>query len=207
MPGSLQVKLLRVIQERKIRPVGENAFQDIDVRLVAATHRDLRSEIKEGRFREDLFYRLSVIPILIPPLRERKEDIQILADHFVRKYSAANGSPVTGLTRAAMAKLINLSWEGNVRELENVIERAVTLCSAPVLDVQDIVTHGTNKQKTEFFEGVADEVLPLREVEKRYIEIILQRTNGEKKEAAALLGIDRKTLYRKECEYGLKRET
>lgn len=123
MDASMQAKLLRVIQERKIRPVGDTVDKPIDVRVIAATHKDLKAAIKDGRFREDLYYRLSVIPIVIPPLRHRPEDIPLLAEFFLEKYAAANGSPVTGFAPEAMRLLMQMSWEGNVRELENVVDR------------------------------------------------------------------------------------
>ncbi|NUM88832.1 MAG: sigma-54-dependent Fis family transcriptional regulator, partial [Bdellovibrionales bacterium] len=138
MSPQLQAKLLRVLQERKIRPVGDNNMIDVDVRIIAATHKDLKAAIREGRFREDLFYRLSVIPIAIPALRDRVEDIPLLAEHFLAKYSAANGSRVCGFTKAAMAKLMKLRWEGNVRELENLVERAVVLTQGEWIEEGDI---------------------------------------------------------------------
>src|SRR6185312_14898773 len=140
MNVSLQSKLLRVIQERKVRAVGENMDREVNVRIVAATHKDLKAAIRDARFREDLYYRLSVIPIVIPPLRERKEDVSILAEHFLRKYAATNNASVKGFTKRAMAKLMGLRWEGNVRELENVVERAVVLCTGNLIDEADIPT-------------------------------------------------------------------
>lgn len=199
---SLQAKLLRVIQEKKVRAVGENVARDVDVRLIAATHKDLRKAIKEGRFREDLFYRLSVIPIALPALRERKEDIPLLANHFLRKYSAANGARVAGLTKKAMAKLISLKWEGNVRELENVIERAVVLSQGPYIDEADIPT-GAAASAEEFFSGATQDLPTVDQLEKRYIQLVLEKSGGKKDKAAQILGMNRRTLYRKEREYGL----
>ena len=197
MPGALQVKLLRVIQERKIKPVGENTYREIDVRIMAATHKDLRAEVRSGRFREDLYYRLNVIPITIPPLRERSEDIPLLADHFLRKCAAAHGSHVMGFTPAAIKLMIGLPWEGNVRELENVIERAVTLCDRTLIDHDDISPPCDGVDSGVFLTELSISPVSLREVERRYIQLILEKTGGEKKEAARILGIDRKTLYRK----------
>lgn len=202
MNTSLQAKLLRVIQERKVRPVGENVMKDIDVRIIAATHKDLKSAIKQGIFREDLYYRLSVIPIVIPPLRHRKEDIPLLAEHFLRKYSAANGSQATGFTKSAIHKLVNAKWEGNVRELENVIERAVVLCSGQWIDEKDIPSSDV-ASADQFFGSSTSDFPTVEELEKRYIQLVLEKTAGRKDKAAQILGINRRTLYRKEREYGL----
>lgn len=138
MDISLQAKLLRVLQERKIKRIGENQMRPVNVRIIAATHRDLKAAVATLKFREDLFYRLCVIPISIPPLRERKEDVPPLALHFLERFRAQNNSPVQGFTKAAMERLIELPWRGNVRELENVIERAVVLCESFKIDVTDL---------------------------------------------------------------------
>jgi DNA-binding NtrC family response regulator len=199
---TLQAKLLRVIQEKKVRAVGENIARDVDVRLLAATHKDLKAAMKEGRFREDLYYRLSVIPIVIPPLRERKEDIPLLADYFLKKYSAANGAKIAGFTKKASAKLMSLRWEGNVRELENVIERAVVLSPGPYIDDTDIPS-GAEQSAEEFFAGASTDFPTVEQLEKRYIQLILEKTGGRKDKAAQILGMNRRTLYRKEREYGL----
>lgn len=202
MDSALQAKLLRVIQERKIKAVGENTYRNIDVRIIAATHKDLKAAIKEGLFREDLYYRLSVIPIVIPPLRHRPEDIPLLAEHFLRKYSAANGSRVTGFTKAAMNKLMGLRWEGNVRELENVIERAVVLCQGDLIDADDIPASDAANSES-FFGSATTDFPTVENLEKRYIKLVLEKTGGRKDKAAQILGINRRTLYRKEREYGL----
>lgn len=202
MNPALQAKLLRVIQERKIRPVGENSMRDIDVRIVAATHKDLKSAIKQGLFREDLYYRLSVIPIVIPPLRHRKEDIPILAEHFLRKYAAANNSKVTGFTKGAINKLVSSKWEGNVRELENVIERAVVLCSSALIDENSLPSTDI-ATADQFFSNAVSDFPTIDTLEKRYIELVMEKTGGRKDKAAQILGINRRTLYRKEREYGL----
>lgn len=202
MSPPLQAKLLRVIQERKIRPVGDNTSYDVDVRIIAATHKDLKAAIREGRFREDLYYRLSVIPVAIPPLRERTEDIPLLAEHFLRKYAAANGQgKIEGFTKAAMAKLMTLRWEGNVRELENIVERAIVLCPSNFIDVGDIPD--PESASPEALVGqVSGDFPSLAELEKRYIKLVLQKSSGRKDKAAEMLGINRRTLYRKEREYG-----
>jgi DNA-binding NtrC family response regulator len=201
MSPQLQGKLLRVLQERKIRPVGDNHMIDVDVRIIAATHKDLKTMIRDGRFRDDLFYRLSVIPIEIPALRDRQEDIPLLADFFLNKYTAANGSKVHGFTKAAMAKLVKLRWEGNVRELENLIERAVVLSQSDWIDEQDIPDVEANTPD-QFFRTATTDFPTLAQLEERYIRLVLDRMNGKKERAAQILGINRRTLYRKEREYG-----
>ncbi len=198
----LQSKLLRVIQERRVRAVGENTDRPVDVRIIAATHKDLKAAIKDGRFREDLYYRLSVIPIPIPPLRNRKEDIPPLAEHFLQKYSATNAANVKGFTKRAMAKLMGLRWEGNVRELENVIERAVVLCAGTLIDEADLPMSSTEDADTFFSNAIAD-FPTVGQLEERYIKVILEKTAGRKDKAAQILGMNRRTLYRKERELGL----
>lgn len=198
----LQSKLLRVIQERKIRAVGENIDKVIDVRIIAATHKDLKAAIKDGRFREDLYYRLSVIPLVIPPLRSRQEDIPLLAEHFLKKYAATNNAGVKGFTKRAMAKLSSLRWEGNVRELENVIERAVVLCGGSLIDENDIPSSEA-KDVESFFTSSTQDFPTISQLEARYISAVLDKTGGRKDKAAQILGINRRTLYRKERDYGL----
>jgi len=201
---NLQAKLLRVIQERKIKPVGDNSFHDIDVRIIAATHKNLKTAIKSNEFREDLFYRLSVIPVDIPPLRARAEDIPLLAEHFLKKYSATHNVKVRAFTKAALNKLVGQTWPGNVRELENTVERAVILCESDFVDAHLIrsIEGDVEKSSTELFEQQYGEDLTLKEIEKRYIQFVLSKTEGVKEKAARILGIDRKTLYRKEKDYG-----
>ena len=201
MNVQLQAKLLRVIQERKLRAVGDNQVRDIDVRIVTATHKDMKAAMKEGRFREDLFYRLSVIPIAIPPLRERTEDIPILAEHFLKKYVAANNVRITGFTKAAMARLMGMRWEGNVRELENLIERAVVLSPGPLIQENDFPEEVT-PEKVDHLRNSTEDFPALEQLEKRYIRAVLEKTGGRKDQAAQILGISRRTLYRKEREYG-----
>jgi len=202
MNPQLQSKLLRVIQERKVRAVGDNVDKPIDVRVIAATHKDLKMAIKEGRFREDLFYRLSVIPIVIPPLRGRRDDVPLLAEHFLKKYSAMNNSQVKGFTKRAMAKLMELKWEGNVRELENVVERAVVLSTSTLIDEADIPTPETQNAES-FFSSATGDFPTVAQLEERYIRVILEKTAGRKDKAAQILGVNRRTLYRKEREMGL----
>ncbi len=203
MELSLQAKLLRVLQEKKIRAVGENFDRDIDVRIIAASHKDLKKAIKNGSFREDLYYRLAVIPILIPPLRHRREDIPLLANHFLKKYARLNSSQVQSISSDAMAALMTMPWEGNVRELENLIERVVVLCRGREITSADL-PHGSKSDAEGFFEGeLAGGTFPtLEDLERRYMKLVLDKTGGRKEKAAQILGINRRTLYRKERDYG-----
>lgn len=205
MDISLQSKLLRVLQERAIKPVGSNQNRKIDVRVIAATHKDLRKAINDATFREDLFYRLAVIPIVVPPLRHRIEDIPLLAHHFLRKYSAMNHGKVTGFTQGALQKLMGLAWPGNVRELENLVERLVVLSLSALIDAKDIPDIEEVTSENFFGKAVSDSP-SLENLEKRYIQLILDKTGGKKEKAALILGINRRTLYRKLCDYGLARE-
>jgi DNA-binding NtrC family response regulator len=202
MPIHLQAKLLRVLQEREIRPVGENKSRPIDVRVVAATHKDLRSRVVEGKFREDLYYRLCVVPIQIPPLRDRREDIALFAEYFLKKYCSLNELPEKKFSQAALAKLIHEKWPGNVRELENTIERTVVLSDQKMIDANDIQIEG----RIEFQQNaqVLFSKLPtLSELERDYVQYVLSQTECSKEKAAHILGINRKTLYRKEHEHGI----
>lgn len=201
MDIALQAKLLRVIQERTIRPLGSTQSKAIDVRIIAATHKDLKKAIANGTFREDLFYRLAVIPVVMPALRHRVEDIPLLAQHFLNKYSLLNGGRVHGYTPEALQKLMALSWPGNVRELENLIERLVVLSKNPVIQAADIPV-GEEKSFENFFGQNVANMPSLEELEKRYIGLVLEKTGSRKEKAAAILGINRRTLYRKEREYG-----
>lgn len=201
MDMALQAKLLRVIQERKVRAVGDTQFKDIDVRIIAATHKDLKKAIQNGSFREDLFYRLAVIPIVVPPLRHRQEDIPLLAQYFLNKYAQMNNKKVTGFSFEALQKLIHMPWQGNVRELENLIERVVVLTPHSIIQSNDIPT--SEDQSFENFYGQNSHSLPtLEDLEKRYIQLVMEKTGGRKEKASQILGINRRTLYRKEKEYG-----
>lgn len=199
---TLQAKLLRVLQERKIKPVGDTQMKDIDVRIITATHKDLKKAIVEKNFREDLYYRLSVIPIVVPPLRHRQEDIPLLAQHFLNKYAVLNNKLVTGFSFETIQKLLTMPWSGNVRELENLIERLVVLTQNSVIQANEIPS--ADDKSHESFYGQATEDSPtLEQLEKRYIQMILSKTADKKEKAAQILGINRRTLYRKEKEYGL----
>ncbi len=198
---ALQAKLLRVIQERKIKAVGDTQMKDIDVRIITATHKDLKKAIIEKNFREDLYYRLSVIPIVVPPLRHRQDDIPLLAQHFLNKYSVINNKLVTGFGFDTIEKLIAMPWPGNVRELENLIERLVVLTPNSVIQADEIPL--ADDKTFESFYGQSTEDSPtLEELEKRYIRLILNKTADKKEKAAQILGINRRTLYRKEKEFG-----
>jgi DNA-binding NtrC family response regulator len=195
----LQGKLLRVLQDGEVRPVGGTQSTKVDVRIIAATNRELGDEIDAGRFREDLYYRLNVIPLHIPPLRERPDDIPALVGHFLRRH--APDGPRT-VSDKAMAWLQAQTWRGNGRELENAIERALVLAEGPQLEIGDLRAYDArvlpDVDPTEQLLGsAAASSLSLRDLEERYIDEILQRTGGNKVQAAAILGIDRKTLYRR----------
>jgi DNA-binding NtrC family response regulator len=196
---ALQGKLLRVLQDREIRPVGGTHSIKVDVRIIAATNKDLEKEMAEGRFREDLFYRLNVIPIHIPPLRERPEDVPLLVDAFVRKHDPARRRRVSA---EALNCLLAQPWKGNARELENALERAMALTDAEEIGPDDLPLPGERSRggapsPEAFLRSAAQRGLSLRDVEDLYIEEILGRTGGNKVRAAKLLGIDRKTLYRR----------
>lgn len=215
MSLSAQVKLLRVLQDGELSPVGGNQVIKTDVRVIAATNTDLEQEIEQGRFRRDLFYRLSVFPIRLPALRERRTDIHPLVIHFIEHYKQKTGRFISGITRRALDALINYDWLGNVRELENAIERAVIIASGRAIDLEDLpeavarcasphLLHQTKQAKR--LESVGDEdVIKLEidvpatmdEIEREAIEATLRYTSGDKSRAARTLGIGRKTLYRK----------
>ncbi len=197
MPLGPQAKLLRFLDSGEFRRVGSNKTLKVDVRLVAATNKQLLELVKKGGFREDLYYRLNVINITVPPLRERPEDIPGLAAHFLRKYGRKMSKHIEGFTSEAMEKLINYSWPGNVRELENVVERAVILCDAERIGVQDLSITSMPPMK----EPGANP--SLEEMEKDYILRVLKEANGNQSKASQILGIDRKTLYLKLKKYGI----
>lgn len=199
----LQAKLLRVLQERKIKRIGENQTRDISARIICATHRNLKKEVEAGRFREDLYFRLNVIPIYMPPLRERKEDILPLSEYFLKKFSIMNNVALKGFTKASIQKLESLQWQGNVRELENAIERAVVLTTSELIEPEDLPSveahHSETKKESAPDSSVfsIDSLMTLEDVSKKYIEFIFKRNNFAKEQTAKELNIDRKTLYRK----------
>jgi two-component system response regulator HydG len=199
MPLSLQPKLLRALETRTVRPLGRAEETSFDVRLLAATNRDLKSAVEEGQFREDLLYRINVIELKTPPLRERGQDILLLAQHFVGQFAKKTGKDVSGFTEPVAGKLLYYSWPGNVRELRNVMERAVALTRHDKIIVEDLPDPICNYQgKTFDLTGAgADMLFSLDEVEQRYIRHVLDKTKDNKTLAARILGIDRKTMYRK----------
>jgi len=198
LPIDLQAKLLRAIQEKEVKPVGSTDRIPISIRVIAATNCDLEAAVRQGTFRQDLFFRLNVVQIKIPPLRERKADIPLLVNHFLEKFNEREKSDRT-ISGDAMAHLVAYEWPGNVRELENAIERAVALGSGPILQSADLPTnlqHGTADQL-----AVKDD-FRLEELERHTIFRALQEAAGDKVAAARLLGIGKTTLYRKLKEYG-----
>jgi DNA-binding NtrC family response regulator len=204
MPLGLQPKLLRALQERTVRPVGGAAEIPIDARFITATNRDLESAIEERRFREDLFFRVNVIHVELPPLRARVGDILPLAQHFLRELAGRAGKSVTGISPAAAAKLVAYTWPGNVRELQNCVERAVALTRYEQIVVDDLPERVQSHQSSRLVLGGDDpsELLPMEEVEKRYVLRVLEACAGNKTAAARVLGFERKTLYRKLERYG-----
>jgi DNA-binding NtrC family response regulator len=203
VPASTQVKLLRVLQERELERLGSNKTRRIDVRVLAATNQDLRAALEQGTFREDLFYRLNVVPMNIPPLRERKEDIPLLAEHFVKKLARDSGSLVESISDAAMKKLLSYHWPGNVRELENIIERSLVLCSGTRLDAADIKLDLAPRSRTPVAEGFLPEGMTLDEYEQALIREALHRADGNKSHAARLLGLTRNALRYRLSQMGL----
>ncbi len=211
----LQAKLLRVIQERKVKRIGENQERTLNVRIISATHRDLKAEVAKHRFREDLYFRLHVIPLNLPPLRERSEDIVPLAEFFMRKYVSLNDSPARGFSRDAISWMLKHPWKGNVRELENTVERAVILAQGPQVELGDLteLTEGTSEVAGTEFTTSAQQISsgpvkpPITEalgqswtlemVTKKYIMDVLKKNHGQKDKTAKELAMDRKTLYRK----------
>ncbi len=200
MPLSMQVKLLHVLQERRILRVGGVRPIDLDIRIIAATNRDLKHEVTLGNFREDLFYRLNVVSITLPALRERSKDIPLLVDHFLEKYSRAFRKKIRGIEPQALNILMTYSFPGNIRELENIIERAVALADSDQICQHDLPR---DIQNLEFNTVEGEGLLPLAEFEKRYIAKVLERTGYNKGMAAKLLDIPRTTLWRKLKEYKL----
>ncbi len=199
MPAGMQAKLLRALQERTVRPVGGDQEQSFDARIIAATNRDLETEVEEKRFREDLFYRINVVRVHVPPLRARGSDILLLAQHFLERYAAQSRRPVVGMSSPAADKLLSYPWPGNVRELQNCIERAVALAQFDQIGIDDlpekIRDHKTARISIE--SNDPSELLPMDEVERRYILKVLEAVGGNKTLAAQVLGFDRRTLYRK----------
>ncbi|NWF91533.1 MAG: sigma-54-dependent Fis family transcriptional regulator [Syntrophaceae bacterium] len=190
----MQTKLLRFLQEHEIKPVGGMESVKVDVRVIAATNQPLEPHVKNGRFREDLYDRLNVVSITLPPLRERQEDIPLLASHFLQRFSEENKKNISHISPEALEVLLRYSWPGNVRELEHTIERAVVLTTHPIILPEDLPTKMVEEAK-KADTLPPEKLLPLKEMEKRYVLKVLQETGGNKKKAAEILGITRATLY------------
>ena len=204
LPIAMQPKLLRALQERKVRPVGDSNEVSFDARVIVATNRNLETEIAEGRFREDLFYRVNVVTLALPPLRERGADILALALNFLERFSANANKGEISFARAVTDRLTEYDWPGNVRELENCIEHAVALASKPVIELADLperlVSYRAEAVRVDAEE--TGEIIPMDELERRYLLRVLKLGNGNKSRAAKLLGLDRRTLYRKLERWG-----
>ncbi len=194
VPAAIQVKLLRVLQDREFERLGSTKTQKVDVRLIAATNRDLRAALEEGTFREDLDYRLNVVAIDIPPLREHREDIPALAEYFLEKSARESGKAVQGLTPQAMKLLMDFRWPGNVRELQNVLERAVTLSSGTMLDIADIHVDAPRRRASTESSATLPDGMTLEQWEDEFIREALRRANGNKSQAARALGLSRNAL-------------
>ena len=206
LPFQLQVKLLRVLQDGEIRRIGESRAIKIDVRIIAASIKDLDKEVREGKFRDDLFYRLNVLPMKIPPLRDRKEDVPLLVEHFINKYSRELGKPIEGIIPEALNSLLNYSWNGNVRELENVIERAIVLTESNHIQAENLPVEIQNPKEESRFSLLNDE-LSIKKAS-RYLEVdlikkALIKTKGNHTHAAKLLEISHRALLYKIKEYGI----
>ena len=204
VPGPIQVKLLRILQEREFERLGSNVTRHTDVRIIAATNQDLRAALEQGTFREDLYYRLNVVPLNIPPLRERKQDIPFLANHFIRKLAADSGSAVESITDAAMERLMAYHWPGNVRELENVIERSLVLCRGSQLDAGDVLLESAPRPRSQNGQHFLPEGLTLDQYEQELIREALRRADGNKSHAARLLGLTRNALRYRLTQMGLE---
>ncbi|MFH1016893.1 MAG: sigma-54 dependent transcriptional regulator [Pseudomonadota bacterium] len=205
LPMELQPKLLRALQERKVRPVGSDREVPFDVQIIASTNRDLEQEVEEGRFRKDLFFRIHVVSIFVPPLRMRGNDILLLAQHFLGQFAAKSKRPVDGISTPAAEKLLAYDWPGNVRELQNCIERAVALTSFQSIVVGDLPEAVSEPKHSASALRTSDpgEILPIQEMERRHILNVMERLGGNRTVAAKALGLDRKTLYRKLKAFGI----
>jgi len=199
LPPALQPKLLRALQERRVRPVGGDAEIPFDARLVVATNRDLETAVEEHRFREDLYFRINVIQIELPPLRARGNDVLVLAQHFLRQHAARAGKAVSGISSAAAERLLAYSWPGNVRELQNCVERAVALTRFEQIVVEDLPERIRAYRGSQIIIASDDPaaLVSMEEVERRYILRVVDAVGGNRGQAARILGLDRKTLYRK----------
>ncbi len=208
MPLALQAKLLRALQDGSVRPVGQDTEVHVDVRIIAATHRDLKQKVTEGSFREDFYYRLETFAINIPPLREREDDLELLAQQFVRQHAVAQGRQIKGFNDEALALICRYPFPGNVRELQNVVERAVAFCQDGFIEPKHLPTRLLDAPPAVAIESADSPSLTeqrlldgnrlptLDELQRRYVQLVLDEVDGNKRRAAALLGIGRRTLYR-----------
>jgi DNA-binding NtrC family response regulator len=203
MPPEMQPKLLRALQERRVRPIGASKEKEFDARIIAASNRDMDAEVEEGRFREDLYYRINVVGIKVPPLRARGHDILLLAQHFVDRIGRRMGKDVRRLTAEAARKLLDYDWPGNVRELENCVERAVTLARYDEITLDDLPERIRDYRSSRVVVDTHDpsELITLEELERRYVDRVLSAVGQNKTQAAKILGVDRRTLYRKLARY------
>jgi transcriptional regulator with GAF, ATPase, and Fis domain len=201
-PG-LQARLLRALQEHEIVPVGSEAPVKVDVRVVAATHRDLPELVRQGRFREDLYYRLDVVTLKLPPLRERRQDIPLLIDHFLRTLSARHGRGPVAVDPEAQRRLLGYDWPGNIRELQNVLERAVLLAEQGVIGPEHLATSVRQSTALPETSGPAPSLRLLEEVEREHVIRVLAATGGNREESSRILGISRRTLTRMIQRWGL----
>jgi two-component system response regulator HydG len=204
MALALQPKLLRALQERRVRPVGAEAEVPIDVRLVTATNRDLEEMVEDKRFREDLYYRINVVHVPLPPLRARGGDVLLLAQHLLRHYAAALDKRVVGISTAAAERMLTYEWPGNVRELGNCVERAVALAGFEEIQVDDLPDKIRTARRAAPLAGTdLTELLTLEEIERRHVLRVLEACDGNRTDAAKILDLDRKTLYRKLLRWGV----
>ncbi len=207
MPASMQVKLLRVLQEKTLMRVGATSEIPVDIRVLAATNKDLKGEVERGAFRQDLYYRINVVTLQVPPLVERQDDIPLLCQHFLRKYAEAQGKAVDKIAPEVMLALQNYEFPGNIRELENIMERAVTLCAGGVIEMQHLPLDFQQPHMFQVQRHQKREFHTLEENEKEYISWVVKQVNGNKTKAAEILGIDRVSLWRKLKRYDLNGES
>ncbi len=199
---NIQANLLRVIQEREVTRIGSSTPIKVDVRILAATNENLADAVREGNFREDLFYRLNVVPVHLPPLRERKKDIPLLVEHFLHKYNKRAKRNIISISTQVLQALMEYDWPGNIRELENTIERAVVLSTSEKIKIEDLVYHGI-RGRSDLWNSLGDKIKTLEEIEKEYIKSVLQNHKGKRSTIAEALGIDRKTLWTKIKKHNL----
>jgi len=207
MAPSIQAKVLRAVEDREIRPLGETKGHKVDVRIISTSKEDLRSLVKQGSFREDLYFRINVIEIKLPPLRERREDIPPLINFFIGKYNGRLSRRISGISPSATKALMEYPWPGNVRELENAIEHAVSLSRSDVITGDDLPSFlGESDDTGDLLARATEKRYTVADLERDYIMAVLQQTGGNKSRAAQILGMDRKTLYRKLQEYQIEKE-